>query len=272
MTNRQTYERILAEDRIAERLFPIMEEAGVLAQLGIISISKEELDGFPFIASVERYDHKMPIPYMARYIGCPLDLSPISPGTGPFYFPFVSIPGKHPLVADDLMGKKRKPLIAHEVRHVVDILDYTWSHPEYYEDLATLSLGIVSGAENLERSMRFEIDKILRLEPNALKAEYRAGAKTILVPLFFGSSEYECATCEEFVWIQLCDDLRQIHNAYLAKFPASKDEVKKTFERLAVEMCGKAVGPDTYARIMGITKIVFGSLLSRRRAQRSRSA
>jgi hypothetical protein len=75
-------------------------------------------------------------------------------------------------------------------------------------------------------------------------------------------AEYECATSEEFVWIQVCDDLYHILDAYLAKFPNFETEVKKTFERLAGEMCGEAVGPDTYGRIMGIRETVYSRMFS----------
>jgi hypothetical protein len=84
-----------------------------------------------------------------------------------------------------------------------DVLAWLEEDPEYVERALQFGLEHVK-EEFLAQAMDFEIEKVFRLEPPALRNDYQAGETTIYEHAFLGLiKNYHCKSEEEFLEWQL---------------------------------------------------------------------
>lgn len=228
--------------------------------LEIVEIHQKDWQGFPYLLVMEEYNEKTPVEYMARYLSISMDLSPLCSDASEYYFPFVCIPEHHPTLSDHLMSQNLEASIAHEVCHIRDILKYVDENPNYYDDLTRYSLTYIEDPMDIEKSIRFEIEKRLYLEPSALRVEYEMGVTSIPIPVLFFVKHYHCDSVQEFIKCNLYGELKELPSIYKKKFPDKKEEIDSLFKKVITTTENEYTGENGYLEIQDIYRKVYSKL------------
>lgn len=256
----EIYNVIINHSKVKEILFPLLKKVHSKEYLDIVLIEKQEFNGFPYILVHEKYNENMPCQYIARYMSTVMDLSSLCSEAKEYFFPFVCLPEKHPILAEKYMVENVDVIIAHEVCHIKTILSYVDKNPGYYSDLINYSFEQIKDQENLEKSLYFEINKRLVIEPPALKVEYELGNNSIPVPVLFVVKKIECESLDEFIKINLYGELNDLFEAYKKKFPEIQDEVEAIFKKVLKSISNEYLGENAFSEITTIHKFVFKKL------------
>ena len=256
----EIYNIIINHNKVTEILFPLLKKVQKKEILNIIHIEKQEFNGFPYILVREKYNENRPCQYIARYMSMVLDLSSLCTEANEYYFPFICLPENHPVIAKKYMIENIEVIIAHEVCHIKTILSYVDKNPNYYSDLENYGFNQIKSQEDLEKSLYFEINKRLVIEPPALKLEYELGNNSIPIPILFVVKKLKCESIDEFIKINLYGELNELLEAYKEKFKDIQDEVEVIFKKVIKSIPNEYLGENAFSEITTIYKYVFKKL------------
>lgn len=256
----QIYNIIINHSKLKEILFPLLKTVHTKEYLDIILIEKKEFNGFPYILVHEKYNKNMPCQYIARYMSTVMDLSLLCSEAKEYFFPFICLPEKHPFLAEKYMVENVEVIIAHEVCHIKTILAYVDKNPNYYSDLINFGFQQIENQEDIEKSLYFEINKRLVIEPPALQLEYELGNNVIPVPVLFFVKKLKCESLNDFIKINLYGELNDLFEAYKNKFSEIQDEVEVIFKKVLKSISHEYLGENAFSDITTIHNFVFRKL------------
>jgi hypothetical protein len=254
------YLKMLEMPEFVTHLKAAMKKAGIHRIAKLTSLKRSIFRDFPYILALEKYDTDVPFDYAARYRSFRLDLSKACADAREFNFGIVCLLEINPQTGQAYSEKDHETIIAHEVTHVQDLLEYTEAYPSYYDDLSRYGIFTLKSFNDLRPSMEFEVRKLLAIEPHAYQVEYELGTHTIPVPVLWMLKNLECATERGFIQIHIYGDLHSLLQHYQAIFSSQKDEVAEVFKSVINAAGSEYFDSDPYEGIINIMHSVYRAL------------
>jgi len=256
----ETYLRLLALPNIVPRMKALLRKEGVWQHQKFLSLHKSELNGFPFLIAVRSSARNIPILYAAYNLLTELDLDPLIKGAGRKVFFLIVVPEKHPLTGKTFVLEDSLHIIVHEVTHLKDQLAFVSAHPEYLADVAKYSGFRDLACGSLRESIRFELGKILRLEPPAYQAEWDMGVRSIPVPVLWMVKDLVFESAEEFARVQIMGNIHDLRKKYLATLPDQQALIDSAFRDSLGLDAGGFSGGIRLEEVLDVYKSVYRKL------------
>ena len=176
-----------------------------------------------------------------------------------FYLPVIAKPCQVPEMAKKYFSEENA--VQHELMHLSDILEWIRKEPEYIENAIRYTHESAT-AENMDKSIDFEVRKIFALEPPAIGNDFDKGEDIIIQPFIFDIFlKYKCRTKTEYIQMKVSDYITDLREMYLKNFSDRKNAVEDFF-RKSVEKYGKKIfGKFPYEELKKVNKEKINKLL-----------
>jgi len=253
----ETYLKLMALPNIVPRMKVLLKKQGVWNHQKFRTLRKSELGGFPFLIAVRSSARNIPILYAGYCLMTELNLDSLIEGTGRRATFMIVVPEKHPLTGKLFSLEDSMHVIVHELTHLKDQLAFVSAYPDYVEKVAKYSAFRDLACENLQESVRFEIGKILRLEPPAYQAEWEIGVRSIQIPFLWMVKDLNFESAEEFVRVQILGNIHDLRKKYLGMFPDHQALIDASFRSSLGLTAGGLPGGICFEEVMDVYKSVY---------------
>jgi hypothetical protein len=216
MNHRELYLQLLSLSHRA-RLLQTIREQGYFEELEITGASVVEAEPLPYI----RFELAPSPEFVARAGGLLMDLRGVLGGCPDcYYLPYIG-----------LTPKAQPGDLAHELKHLSDLMDLLRVAPEFTQDARRFGLFNVSDPTLLEPSVHFEVRKLFLLEVPAFVHEFDEGTRDIEIPILLGLTHaYRCDSRDEFVKLWLASYLQDLRRAYIERFGEYVPQIEKSLK------------------------------------------
>ena len=240
MDHLERYRQLLSP-ALRDRLLQAIERQGFLEELKAGKARVVDAEPFAYVLLEVEADPR----FVARGGGIYLDLSDLVDDPPPerFYFPYVGVTPN----ADEAH-------LAHELEHLIDLLDLISQEPSYVADALRLGMFNVEDPVQIPDSVRFEVRKIFLIEAPAFGRAYDRGEQVIQMPLFLGLRfPLRCQSREDFVGLWMADYLKKLHDGYIERFPDHAETIAAALEEATNDLGTAVFGPGAWGKASSLS-------------------
>jgi len=249
--------RKIADKNNREKLITVFKDTGEWDKLKIVHLEIIEDGKLPYILVNVDYNEDFIGYFSSAMIGIFMEKAfaaeiDTNYDKEYFYLPVIAKPCQVPEIAKKYFSEEIA--VQHELMHLSDILEWISKEPEYIENAIRYSYESAT-AENIDKSIDFEVRKIFALEPQAIGNDFSRGEDIIIVPFLFDIFlKYKCRTKTEYIQMKMSDYITDLREMYLKNFSDRKDSVEDFF-RKSVEKYGKKIfGRFPYDELKNVNK------------------
>jgi len=262
--NYKSIYRKFVEKSNEEKVIDILKETGNWETLNALHLEIIENKTLSYIFITADYKHDVGGCIAAAMIGVYVEKQFITEIDETyfhdyFYLPVIMKPAKLPEIAKQYYSEENA--VKHELIHIADILQWIEDDPEYIEKAIEYCYESAT-EENIEKSIDFEVKKIFRLEPQAMKSDFDSGENMIIEPFLFGIyMKYTCKSRTEYIKIKIADYIINLKDMYEKNFSDKKEAVEHFFEKSVVRYGKKIFGNTPYGNLKKVKKDKVEKLL-----------
>lgn len=118
----------------------------------------------------------------------------------------------------DEMGEKYRSNetdFNHEFMHLKDLIEIFEQEPDfiyrgYNYALSNFTRTGKRKPDDIIKCIDYEVEKIFKIEPKAMKSDFEAGDKIIPIPFLFSLVEYECKDSTEYIKMKIFEYLKSL--------------------------------------------------------------
>jgi hypothetical protein len=255
--HREAYDALLSPS-LRDRLLTTLVDEGILTLLKAHALRVVDADPVPYVRlEITAGEGGL----VAHCTGVWFDVRPLvgPEGEEDYYFPVLGI-------AEGASA----PTIAHELRHLHDMLALIEKDPKYSVRALKHGINSISEPSQIGKSIDFELFKIFAMEPQAYRLEFEMGETWIDAPCDGGMVRYRCATADEMITMRLADYVGTLEDKYIEKFPGYGAAIRKAVRRWT-DHHGRAVfGERAYERVQHVNAQTNWKVLAQLSRERSR--